>query len=307
MAKIRVIGKIILNRDQYKRLEKLGAEYIASEDPISRTDVDEIIKRIDGAAIVLNNVASPMPKEVLEKCPDLKFIQTWSTGTDHIDLEYAKLQGIRVANVRDYSTEAVAERIIGVMIIVANNLIAANQDAKEGNWDYRGFVGLELKDKTLLTVGNGKIAKRISVLAKSLGMKIINTDSKTSKDELMQHVEHANFITINCPLNNNTHHIIGREQFKRMKGVILINYGRDGIIDEDALFEALENKNLRFVALDVFEKEPPDKNNPLIHHPRVFVTPHCSWNTEESIIKLADRCIDNIEAYLKGNKIDFVV
>lgn len=306
MERVRVIGKITLTSMQRERLIQLGVEYIADTDPKSRSDFVEILKRIGDATVVVDNVSSPLPKSVLENCPNLKFIQTWSTGTDHIDLEYAKAKGIRVANVRDYSTEAVAEKTIGTMIFISNDLIAANQDAKAGNWNYQGFVGIELKGKTLLTVGYGKIAKRISELAKSFGMSVINTSSKTSKQELNHYIEQANFITMNCPLNENTYHLIGKEQFELMNNVYFINYGRGGTVDEDMLLKALELGNVKFAALDVFEKEPPERNNPLLHDSRVFVTPHISWNTKESITSLTDRCIDNLESYLNGQQINFV-
>ena len=283
MEKIHVIGKITLTPSQHKRLYDLGVEYFAEFDPVSRTDFDEILKRIGNATIVLDNVSSPLPKQVLEKCSQIKFIQTWSTGTDHIDLAYAKSRGIRVANVSDYSTEAVAEKTIGALLLAANNLIAANKDAMDGHWNYQGFVGAELRGKTLLTVGNGRIAKRISELAKAFGMNVINTNSSTSKTELNQHIAKTNFITINCPLNEHTHHLIGFEQFDLMKGAVLVNYARGGIVDEKAMLEALNGDRLAFVALDVFEKEPPEENNPFLNHPKAFVTPHCSWNTKERV------------------------
>ncbi len=307
MEKIHVIGKITLTPSQHKRLYDLGVEYFAEFDPVSRTDFDEILKRIGNATIVLDNVSSPLPKQVLEKCSQIKFIQTWSTGTDHIDLAYAKSREIRVANVSDYSTEAVAEKTIGALLLEANDFIAANKDVRDGHWNYQGFAGAELKGKILLTVGDGRSARRISELAKAFGMEVINANSGTSKTELNQHIAKANFVTINCPLNERTHHLIGREQFDVMSDVILVNYARGGIVDETALLAALDSGKVAFAALDVFEKEPPEKSNPLLNHPKVFVTPHCAWNTRESIVNLTDRCIENIEKFLKGQLDDFIV
>jgi phosphoglycerate dehydrogenase-like enzyme len=305
--KTRIIGKIATTPEQLKRINQFHPEYIASEDPSSRSDYDEIFKRVGDATIVLNNVSTPLPKEILEKCPRIKFIQTWSTGTDHIDLAYAKRNDIRVANVSGYSTEAVAEKTIGALLITANNLIEANKDAQKGKWNYQKFIGVELKNKTLLIIGDGRIARRISELASVFGMKSINTNSKTSKADLSLYIKKSNFITINCPLNNDTFHLFGREQFNLMNGIVLINYARGGIVDEDTMLEALNSGKLSFVAMDVFEKEPPDKNNPLLSHPRVFVTPHCAWNTKESIVNLTDKCIENIELFLSNKLNDFVV
>jgi phosphoglycerate dehydrogenase-like enzyme len=307
MEKIHVIGKISLTPQQRKRLEKMGVSYLADTDPISRSDFDEILKRVGDATVVLNNVSTPLPESVLNRCHGLKFIQTWSTGVDHIDLKYAEDKGIRVANVRNYSTEAVAEKTIGAMILLANDLLTANLDAKNGNWNYQGFTGTELKGKTLLTVGYGETAKRVSKLAMVFGMKVTNSNSKTSIHELNRLIERAHFITINCPLNRDTYHLIGSQQFELMKDVVLINYARGGIVDEDSLLRFLESWNVKCAALDVFEKEPPGKDNALIHHPRVFVTPHISWNTIESMTSLTERCIDNIESYIEGTPLNTVV
>ncbi len=307
MEKIRVIGRIALTAEQRQRLKRLGTEYIANTDPDSRSDFDEILKRVDHATVILNNLSSPLPRNVLEKCPCIKFIQTWSTGTDNIDLEYAKSMGIRVANVPDYSTEAIAEKTICAMLLAANDLIAANRHAIEGNWDYHFFTGTELKGRTLLTIGSGKTATRLSELARAFGMNVLQFDSETPKESLNHLISRSTFITVNCPLNDGTYHLLGKKQFDEMHGVILINYARGGIVDEQAMLYALKTGKLKFAAIDVFENEPPAKENPLLNHPKVFVTPHCAWNTTESMVKLTDRAIDNIEHYIEGRLIDFIV
>lgn len=303
---IRVIGKIVLNEEQRERLGKLEVRYIASDNP-ARTDVDEIQSRIGDSTIVLNNISTPITGPMMRSSPNLHFIQTWSTGTDNIDLEAARVLGIRVANVPGFSTEAVAEKTMGLIILAANNLQAAHAHALQGGWDYQQFRGMELRGKTLCLIGRGRIGQRVAELARVFGMRVILIGSNSSQADLHSALAQADVISLHCPYTASTHHLIGQQEFALMQGAIFINNSRGGVVDEDALLTAIEAGHIRFATMDVFEKEPPATNHPLLQHPNVFVTPHCTWNTEEAVRNLTDSAISNIELFVRGELTEFVV
>ena len=303
---ISVIGKIVLSDAQRRKLIAMGATYIAESNPATR-NASEVLGRIGTSSVVLNNISTPITAEVMAACPNLKFIQTWSTGTDNIDLIEAKKRGIKVANVPDFSTEAVAEKTLGLMIMAANHFHKANAHVRAGGWDYQMFRGLELRGKTLCLVGHGHIGKRVEELAHAFGMIVIVINQKNTVDELNMALNCAQFVSLHCPLTAQTKHLIGAKQFSFMHNVILINNSRGGVVDELALLCALNEKRVKFATLDVFENEPPPADHPLLHHEFVYVTPHCAWNTEESVSKLTEVAINQIDLFLKSELHDFVV
>jgi phosphoglycerate dehydrogenase-like enzyme len=152
VPKIKIIGKITLDENQLTKLAQLGVTDIASNNPKNRDDKEEIIRRIDDAEAIIINISINITSEIIQQCPNLRFIQTWSTGTDNIDIKAAQAKGIIVKNVPDFAIESVAEKTIGMMIFIANNLLAAHQDAKAGNWNYTKFQGIELKGKVLCII-----------------------------------------------------------------------------------------------------------------------------------------------------------
>ncbi|MHB1948480.1 MAG: NAD(P)-dependent oxidoreductase [Gammaproteobacteria bacterium] len=299
MSKAKIIGKITLNENQLNTLSHLGVTDIASDNPKTRNDEKEIIHRIGDAEAIIINISINVSKEIIAKCPNLKFIQTWSTGIDNIDVKAAEERKIIVKNVPDFSIESVAEKTIGLMIFIANRLQEANLDARSGGWNYTKFQGVELKGKTLCIVGKGKIGTRVSELASAFGMRIIFANSQTTKSELLNILSKADFVSIHCPYHEKTHHLISHDEFNAMKkGVYFINNSRGGVVDESALVNALNSGIVESASIDVFEKEPPSKNDALLMHPKVFVTPHCTWNTRESVQRLSDVCIANLAEFL---------
>lgn len=307
MSTIVIIGGISMSEEQRSRLETLGVLSIAAENETASSDEGEVARRIGDAEIVLTTVFVPISGRTMRRCANLKFIQTWSNGTDHIDLEAAQSLGIRVANVTDYCTNAVAERVLGAMLLLAGRLHEAHASAKKGEWDFKAFVGTQLQGKRLLSVGSGRIASRVMELANAFGMETVGTHSRTGEREFLQQLSNAHFISVHCPLNQRTRHLIGEREFSRMRGAVLVNYARGGIVDERAMLRAIEKGNLRYAAVDVCEGEPPSKDNPLLHHPKVFVTPHCAWNTEESAWQLTEEAIHKIERFAQGTLENFVV
>lgn len=303
MSIIKVIGKIILTQSQEEILRSLGVSYIAADNPQSRTDTEEIIARIGDAEAIIINISTPVTRKVIKKCRHLKFIQTWSTGTDNIDLEAALAAGIIIKNVPDFSVEAVAEKTLAMMIYIANQMREANQHAMQGHWNYTAFQGVELKGKTLGIIGKGAIGLRVAELANAFGMLIMQADSKTSQPELYELYARADFLTLHCPLTQPTYHLISKNEFSVMKkGVYLVNNSRGGVVDEAELLIALNQGIVRYASMDVFEKEPPLKHNALLHHPNVLVTPHIAWNTQEAVKRLSDSCIYNLQRYLAAKQ-----
>lgn len=299
MNKAKIIGKIVLSEKQHQELLRLGIGYIAVDNPPTRTDQDEIISRIGDAEAIIVNISTPITKDVIQKCKSLRFIQTWSTGIDHIDIKAADDAGITVKNVPDYSTEAVAEKTIAMMLFIANQIREAHQDAILGNWNYTQFQGMELKGKTLGIIGKGKIGARVGELATAFGMVVLFADSKSDKNSLQVLCSKSDFFTLHCPLTERTYHLIGKEEFQAMKkGVYFVNNSRGGVVDEKALLDALNEGVVSYASIDVFEKGPSSENADLIHHPKVFVTPHIAWNTQESIQRLTDQCIYNLKEHL---------
>jgi D-3-phosphoglycerate dehydrogenase len=180
---------------------------------------------------------------------------------------------------------------------------APNRDVLAGHWNYQNFQGVELKDKTLLIIGAGRIGTRVSELAKAFGMRVMTATSKTDKKNLRNMCGQADFITLHCPLNKVTHHLLGEEEFKIMKkGIYLVNASRGGVVDESALLKALNDETIAYASLDVLEQEPPSFDNPCILHPRVLVTPHILWHTKESVQKLTSQCINNLMQYMQERK-----
>ncbi len=303
MCIAKIIGKICLSPQQLTALANLGVDYIATDNPNSRSDENEIMKRIGEAEAIVINISIHITENIIKKCRKLRFIQTWSTGMDNIDIAAAQAAEIIVKNVPDFSVESVAEKTLALMMFIANKIREANQDALKGNWNYQGFQGVELKNKTLVIIGSGKIGRRVAELAQAFGMRIVAANSKTDRESLKNMCSEADFITLHCPLNEKTHHLLSDKEFKIMKkGVYLINASRGGVVDESALLAALDNETVAYASLDVLEQEPPSSDNPLISHPKVFVTPHTLWHTKESVDRLTEHCIQNLTEYMTERK-----
>ncbi len=299
MTKARIITKMLVTPLQLQALYELGIKEIPQENPKNPQDTAEISARIADAEAIITGIYGPINRAVMDQCPELRFIQTWSTGLDHIDLIAAKEKNIIVKNVPDFSVEAVAERTLALLLMLAGKLKQANADLLAGNWNYVQFRGIEIRDKNLLLIGKGKIATRVDELARAFGTKVFFVDSKTPKAEFYSLLAQADFISLHCPLNTTTYHLISSNEFLQIKkGAILINTARGGVVDEDALLQALNTGVISYAALDVFEKEPPDTNHSLIHHPQVFATPHMTWHTAEAVEKLSEVSIQNLRDFL---------
>lgn len=280
-----------------------------------RTPADKIVSRCDGAEIVITN-KTPLPKEVLEKLPSLKFIALESTGYNVVDIEYCKERGIPVCNIPSYSTEAVAQLTFSLILEITNAVALHSQSVKSGEWTacpdfcYWKIPLSELSGKTLGIVGFGQIGMRVADIAEAFNMKVIavsghETDQSHRKNFRWVNMEElkkeADIISFHCPLNKNTEGLCNEEFLNGCKdGVIIINTSRGPVIDESALASALASGKVRGAGVDVLSTEPPKKDNPLLFAPNCFITPHIAWAGFETRKRLMDILESNVKAYLNG-------
>ncbi|MCW1928401.1 phosphoglycerate dehydrogenase [Bhargavaea beijingensis] len=253
---------------------------------------EELVKAVKEADALLVRSQTQVTREVIEAAGNLKVIGRAGVGVDNIDLEAATERGIIVVNAPDGNTNSAAEHTIAMMTALARNIPQAFLSLKEGKWDRKKFVGVELKEKTLGIVGLGRIGAEVARRAKGQRMSVIAYDPFLTQERakemgiavgtLDEVVAAADFITVHTPLMKETRHLINADRFAKMKdGVRIINCARGGIIDEDALYDAIESGKVAGAALDVFETEPFTGHR-LLDLPQVIATPHLGASTIEA-------------------------
>ncbi len=272
---------------------------------------DQIKEKIENFNIVIVRSRTKLTKELIEKASKCKIIARVGVGLDNIDQDAAKEKEIRVINAIEAAVGAVAELVLGMMLSLARQVTIANDGMKNGKWLKKELQGTELKGKYLGIVGVGNIGKRLGRLAKALNMNIIGYDVipidkefsrevglvKTDLDTLLAS---ADYVSLHVPLTNETHHMINLERISKMKKTAcIINVSRGGVIDEDALYDALKSGNLGGAALDVFEKEPATDNK-LATLPNVICTPHIGAQTKEAQSLAANVIAEKIIQILRG-------
>lgn len=278
----------------------------------------ELIERIQGARVVVTKEIS-VTAELLSQFPDtVKLIVEAGTGYNNIDLNAAKAKGITVCNIPAYSTERVAHTVIMMILNFASTMqqqIGMLAKGDRSNFTKHLQVShIEVNGKTLGVVGAGHIGMEVIKVAKALGMNIL-VHTRTPKadgdgiryvslDELL---ENSDYITLHCPLNDQTKHLINKETIGKMKpNVVIVNTGRGALINEADLCEALAAKRIAGAGLDVQEVEPPAEDSPLYTLDNVIITPHMGWKGLETRQRLVGIIRDNIQAFLKGEPINVV-
>lgn len=231
--------------------------------------------------------------QIISQAHKIKMIGRAGVGVDNIDVPAALKAGIVVMNTPDGNTITTAEHALSLIFSLARHVPHAHASTSQGKWEKSKFLGTEIHGKTLGIIGLGKIGRALSQKATALGMKVIAFDPMLSASlaensgatlvSLAQLLATADFISLHTQLTHETRGILGTAAFAAMKdGVRIINAARGGLICEKALLEALSSAKVAGAALDVFEQEPPDTNNPLLKHPRVIVTPHLGASTVEA-------------------------
>ncbi len=295
--------------DLCRPFEQLGHHFKIYTDVA--TNREEKIKRIGNAdAIIIAN--TPLETEVIEACPNLKFINVAFTGVDHVGLEAAKEKNIRVSNAAGYSTQAVAELAIGLMIGCYRYLAAAHHYTRERKAFPYG-IGRELGGKTVGVIGTGAIGQRVAKILRAFGCKVL-AFNRTEKPELQKIgviydrletvLSQSDIVTLHLPLNENTHHLIDEQALALMKeDAILINTARGKIVDNDALALALKSGKLAGAGIDVFDMEPPlSPQEPLHTSDHTLLTPHIAFSTRESMLLRAEIVFENLRIWLEGGQ-----
>ncbi len=256
----------------------------------------ELPKVIGDYEVLIVRSATKVRGELLDNAKKLRLIGRAGEGLDNVDYERAKTMGIMLVNTPHVSYISVAELTIGHMIALARNIVQGTLTLREGKWEKEKLMGSELNGKTLGIIGCGYIGKDVERLALALGMKVIVVEECVYDRfvPLADMLPQADFITLHVPLTPKTKHLIGAKEFELMKkGVRIIDCSRGGVIDQEALYQALVTGKVAGAALDVFEEEPP-KNNKLLTLPNVIATPHMGAQTFEAQNRASIQIANNV-------------
>ena len=309
-----VVNASKMNYDQALDFSVLSKDVRVYDDSTNA----ELIERIQGARVVVTKEL-PVGADLLSQFPDtVKLIVEAGTGYNNIDLNAAKERGITVCNIPAYSTERVAHTVIMMILNFASTMqkqIGMLAKGDRSNFTKHLQVShTEVNGKTLGVVGAGHIGMEVIKVAKALGMNIL-VHTRTPKadgdgiryvslDELL---ENSDYITLHCPLNDQTKHMINKETIGKMKSsAVIINTGRGPLINEAELCEALAAKRIAGAGLDVQEVEPPAEDSPLYTLDNVIITPHMGWKGLETRQRLVGIIRDNVQAFFKGEPINVV-
>lgn len=285
-----------------------------------RTSADKTVERIGDAGIVLTN-KTRLTADVFDAAPNIKFVGVLATGYDVVDVAAAKQRGIPVCNVPGYATDAVAEMVFALLLELCRYTGAHAEAVKNGEWtDSPDFCFWkhpmsELNGKTMGIVGLGRTGQKTAAIAQAFGMKVIAVSGSRALPEadtlryvtMEQLLAQADVISLHCPLTVATKQLINRDTISRMKdGVMLINIARGGLIDEQALADALNSGKVAGAACDVVSAEPIHADNPLLKAKNIIITPHIAWAARPSRERLMEQTAKNVAAYLSGQPINVV-
>lgn len=271
----------------------------------------------DSDAVIVNK--AKITDEIMAACPDLKFVGLFATGYNNIDVAAAKRRGICVCNVPGYSTDSVTQHTFALILHFASRADDYARSVANGDWEnsetfsYLAFPTGELKGKTLGIFGFGTIGKSVATVALAFGMRVIAYVRHpvdfpgvefVSRDALFAN---ADYLTLHCPLTDETKHLICRETLAKMKPTaVIINTARGGVIEEDALCEALNEGRIAGAGIDVLDVEPMRKNHPYLRAKNCYITPHVAWACAEARERLVRLVAENLKGFRDGNIINCV-
>ncbi|MGQ9708082.1 MAG: hydroxyacid dehydrogenase [bacterium] len=280
------------------------AGFFVDEKPgIAAEELLQIIPEYD--AIIVRS-ATKVTADVIAAGKNLKVIGRAGVGLDNVDKKAADAKGIRVVNTPEATSISVAELALGMMFACARSIAQATASLRAGKWEKKAFKGVELFGKTLGIIGSGRIGTELAKRAEALGMKVLiyrRSDARPKYGQLCSFEEllaKSDIISLHIPKTPETTHILNREAFAKMKkGVIVINCARGGVVDESALYDALQSGQVAGAALDVFEKEPPDDYK-LFSLPQVIGTPHIGAQTKEGQYRAGVGIAEKVRDALRG-------
>ncbi len=291
----------------------LAAEPQLDVDESPTLPAAELIQKIGEYDAIVGRSATKITAELLRAATKLKVVGRAGVGVDNIAMDVATELGVAVINAPAGNTIAVAELVFGVMLSIVRNLVRADVSMHEGKWDRSQLLGTELKGRAIGIVGLGRIGSEVASRAHAFGMKVLAYDPYVSRSRFEScRVEHmgtldeliaeSDIVTVHTPLNDETTGMIGRREITRMRPrSILLNFARGGIVDEDALVNALQSGHLTAAALDAFSKEPLAKDHPFRTITNLFLTPHIGASTAEAQRNVAvDACMAVRDALLQG-------
>lgn len=286
------------------------------------TVAENTAERVKDADIVIANKA-PMNESTLKDAPNVKLICLFATGFDNVDLSYCKSRGIKVANVVNYSTAAVVQHTILLALALEEKLVHYDNYVKSGEYGAQDrFSNFdrpfgELAGKTWGIVGMGNIGRGVARVAQAMGCKVIfysasgkSTCTEYERVELDALLAQSDILSLHCPLSDRTRGLINKEAFSKMKkSAILVNVARGPVVDTQALYEALSQGQIAAAGLDVLEKEPISRDNPLNEikdSTKLIITPHLAWASTEARERLVNEVAKNIQAFLDGEERNIV-
>lgn len=285
-----------------------------------RTAPDEVYERCKEADAVLTNKVV-LRADMLARLSQLRYVGVLATGYNVVDTDAARKHGIVVTNIPAYSTDSVAQLVFAHILNITNRVGHYATENRNGRWTanpdfcYWDTPLMELAGKTMGIVGLGNIGMKVATIARQFGMDVFAVTSKNSSDlpagiqktTLEGLLAISDVLSLHCPLNEQTHHLINEQTLAAMKPTaILINTGRGPLVDEDAVACVLQEGRLMAYGADVMQQEPPRNDSPLLHCHNAYITPHIAWATTEARVRLMQIAADNLDAFVKGSPVNVV-
>ncbi|SDS10203.1 glycerate dehydrogenase [Pseudomonas asplenii] len=279
----------------------------------SSTTAQNVLEHLAGASVAISNKV-PLTAETLAACPDLKLVLISATGTNNVDLAAARAQGITVCNCQGYGTPSVAQHTLMLLLVLATRLNDYQKAVGEGRWQQAtqfcllDFPIVELQGKTLGLLGHGELGGAVAKLAEAFGMRVVlgqipGRPAREDRLPLAELLPQVDALTLHCPLNEHTRNFIGAAELALLKpGAFVVNTARGGLIDEQALADALRGGHLGGAATDVLSVEPPSNGNPLLAGdiPRLIITPHNAWGSREARQRIVGQLAENARGFFAG-------
>ncbi|ALH94425.1 2-hydroxyacid dehydrogenase [Acinetobacter equi] len=280
------------------------------------TSSAELLERVQNVDVIITNKVI-VSAEIMQQCSNLKLILISATGTNNIDLVQAKKQGIVVCNCQAYGTAAVAQHTFMLMLNLATSFREYDRAVQQGKWNNAtqfcllNYPIIELAGKTLGIIGFGELGKAVAKLAEAFGMNVLvaqlpNRPLHSARIHLAELLPQVDFLTLHCPLTEETRDLIAQNEFALMKKTaFLINCARGGVVNEAALAEALIKQKISGAATDVLTVEPPKNGNVLLNNniPNLIITPHSAWGSVDARQRIVNQLIENTLAYQQGQVI----
>jgi glycerate dehydrogenase len=285
------------------------------------TQVVELVPRLADATIAICNKVA-MRSETLSALGQLKLIAVAATGVDNVDLEFCRSRGINVCNTRGYAVDSLPEHALMLMLALRRNLVGYRDDVRDGQWHEASQFCLlgrpigDLKGAMIGIIGYGTLGQSMGKLARAIGMEVLIAERKGAtvaregRAKFEDVLRRSDVISLHCPLTDETRNLIGAAELQLMKSdAILINTARGGLLDDQALIDALRNEEIGGAGIDVLRVEPPREGNPLldVNQPNLIITPHNAWASRQAMQRLADQLIENLEAFVRGEPRNLVV